>query len=142
MPDLSDADPVAVVLDWLKDHPDNIALLGGPEHVSGIAEGPWPQVVVSDAPAGDFRDFIWSAELGVTLEVIGHPNGTPGPAALRRLAVKQAGLVAQLPERDVTATDPVVSKVRSSGVAAWAPLTNGQPRFVLDLLLTIRPPRT
>jgi hypothetical protein len=142
VPDLSDADPVAVVLDWLTYHPSIITLLGGAEHVSGLAEGPWPHVVVSDAPSGDLRDLVWSAELGVTLEVIGHPNGAPGQSALRKLAFQLAGLVAELPERDVTSSDPVVSRVRSSGVAAWAPMSNGQPRWLLDLLLTIRPPRT
>jgi hypothetical protein len=141
VPDISDADPVAVVHDWLRNHPDQTALLGGPEHVSALVEGPWPHVVVSDGPGGDLRDLVWSTEPMVTLEVVGHPDGYPGPAALRKLAIQQALLVAQLPEREVTSTQSVVSKVKPAGVLAWAPLFNGQqPRFVMDLLITIRPP--
>lgn len=140
-PDLADADPVAVLLDWFKNHPAAVALLGGSDHFSGLLEDPWPHVVLSDGPGGSMRDLVWEGEFEVMVEVYGDPMGSPGQAALRKIGIRLAKIATDLPEhQQVTATTPVVSRVRSSGVAAFQPLANGQDRFTIGLLLTIRPP--
>lgn len=142
MPDLSDADPVEYVHDWLRNHPATATLLGGPDHVSGIPEAPWPHVVASDGLSGDLRGMVWEAEFEVTLEVIGAPDGSPGQAALRKIAMQLLKAVVDAPEDDrPTATDPVVSRARPSGVFAWSPMSNGQPRYTIGVMVTIRPPR-
>lgn len=140
MPTQADVDPVALVYQWLRDHPATPLLLGGPEHVTGIPETPWPHVAVDDGFAGDTREG-WSGEFEVSLEVLGAPDGTPGKADLRNLAYRVLDQLRALPEADVTdPTQPVVSKVRPSGVFAWSPLSNGQPRYVLGVIVTVRPP--
>lgn len=136
----ADVDPVALCYQWLRDHPDTPTVLGGPDHVSGIAEDPWPHVVLDDGLNGDLRDG-WSQEHEVTVEVLGHPDGTPGKAALRALAMRVLDLLRAMPEAPVTdPAAPVVSRVRPSGVFAYTPQANGQPRYVLGVYVTARPP--
>lgn len=142
-PQQADADPVAVVLDWLTGHADVATLLGGPEHVTGISETPWPHLVVDEGTGGDLRDYRWDAEYEVVLELWSHPNGAPGKAAMRDLMMRLLRLAADLPDQQtVDATTPVVSRVRPSGTYAWQPLTNGQLKLVAGLYITIRPPST
>lgn len=140
-PDLADADPVAVLLAWYQNSQAVADLLGGTGHVSGILEAPWPHVVLSDGHGGSMRDMVWEGEFEVTLETYGSPDGAPGMAALRKIAVRMAKIAAELPEGQVTdPTTPVVSRVKASGVAAYTPLSTGQPRYTTGVLLTIRPP--
>lgn len=141
VPQQADADPVAVVLAWLLAHPEIPALLGGPAHISGVAEAPWPHLVVDDGQGGDLRDFWWDAELEVSLQLLGHPNGAPGKGAMRSLMLRVLAAVAQLPDtQTVTAGVPVVSRVRPSGTYVWAPLANSQPTLLAGVYVTIRPP--
>lgn len=138
--DLAAADAVAVVHQWLRDHPDTVTILGGPEHVSGLPEAPWPHLVVAAAPGGDPRDFVWSSEQGVDLELWGAPDGAPGQAELWRMAVRLVQRVKQLPEQEVDTGQPVVARVRPSGVVNNAPTTQGQPRQTVGLIVAIHPP--
>lgn len=138
--DLSAADAVAIVHEWLRDHPDTPTILGGPEHVSGIPEAPWPHLVVAAGAGGDARDFVWTSEQGVNLEVWGSPDGSPGEAALWRKAVQLAQRTKQLTEREVDDTDPVVNRVGFSGLVNNSPTTQGQPRQTLGLLVVVHPP--
>ena len=138
--DLSAADAVAIVHEWLRDHPDTLTILGGPEHVSGLPEAPWPHLVVSAAPGGNPRDFVWSSEQAVNLEVCGSPDGSPGQASLWRKAVQLAQRTKQLVDLEVDTTDPVVGRVGFSGVVNNAPTSAGQPRQTLGLLVVVHPP--
>lgn len=141
MTDPSAADPLAVVVAWLRAHPRIAAEFGGPEHVSGLLEAPWPHLVVSPGPGGDLGDLYWLSSPEVTLEVYDDPAGTRGRAALRRLAMIAAVVCKELADRtDHSPTEPVVSEVRPTGVLAWSPLATGQPRWTLNLGITLRPP--
>ncbi|HEY1177008.1 MAG TPA: hypothetical protein VGF17_12695 [Phytomonospora sp.] len=141
VPQQADADPVEVVLDWLRGDPEVLDLLGGPEHLSGIPEAPWPHLVVGDGTAGDLRDFRWDAELEVTLNLYGAPDGAPGASAIRRLLYRIAARAAALAdEQAVEVTTPVVSRVKPSGRDIAQALSNGQPLLSLGVLVTIRPP--
>ena len=57
MADLTAADPIAVVVAWLKQHPTIAAEFGGDAHVSGLNEAPFPHVEVAAGPGGDLRDL-------------------------------------------------------------------------------------
>lgn len=143
MPDLTDADPVEVAVQWLAAHPAVLDALGGPEHVTGIPEAPWPHVVVSEGVNGVIRESWHSGEFEVELAVLGHPTGAPGQAALWRIAMKVLKALSELPEQQVPEPGvPVVSIARPSGVFAWSPMTNGQPRYVIGVLLVLRAPTT
>lgn len=140
VPQQADADPVKVVIDWLKAHPVASAL-GGPEHIGPIKEAPWPHLVVSDGVNGDLRTMRWDAELEVVLDLYGDPTGAPGPAAMRRLMMRAIRAVADMPEeQEHDGTTPVVSFVRPGGREVDEVRGNGQPWLSMSLTLTIRPP--
>jgi hypothetical protein len=136
---LADADPVSVVLAWLQQHQQVADALGGPGRVSGIAEAPWPHLRVTHGPGGDLRTLTWATSPEVTLEVYGDPGGWPGQAELRRILLVCAGAVQELVEAPHEPGRPVVSGVQPSGVLAWSPLVDGQPRWLLGLLVTLHP---
>lgn len=133
-------DPVAVLYDFFTDHPAVTELLGGPGHVSGLIEAPWPHLAVTEAPQGDLRGLVWSAEYEVTLDLVGDPVGAPGQAELWRMMMRLAQIAASMPDEPATPGEPVVSRVVPSGTAAYTPLTNGQPRYVMGVYITLRPP--
>lgn len=142
-PQQADADPIVVVLEWLRGHPQIETLLGGPglDHVSGIEEAPWPHLVVGEGAGGDLRDLQWAGDYEVTLELVGFPDGRPGKAAMRKTALRILRLVADLPEQQpADETRPAVSRVRPSGVALYQARTNGQPTYQFGAILTVRPP--
>lgn len=140
-PQQADADPVAVVLAWLQNHPEAERLLGGPGHVSGVEEAPWPRLIVDGGVGGDLRTFTWDAEHEVTLTLVGDPTGAPGKAAMWSIALRILRLVADLPDQqEVDEYSPVVSKVRPSGVAVYQPRQNGQPAYNFGVFVTLRPP--
>lgn len=143
VPDLSDANPVAVALAWLQDHPVTAATLGGPGHVTGLTEAPWPHLRVHGGPNGSIRDSRGSAEYEVELELVGDPTGAPGQAVLWQAGMRLLDALCDLPEQQTTGPGvPVVSRVRPNGVLAWAPMTNGQPRYIIGVTIVIRPPAT
>ncbi|MFJ8301365.1 hypothetical protein ACIQ9R_36440 [Streptomyces sp. NPDC094447] len=139
---VADADPVAAVLAWLAKHPKVHEALGGPGHVSGIREAPWPHLRVTSGPGGDMRTLEWATEPEVTLEVYGDPGGWPGPAALRRIALVAALAAKELPDATAEPGQPVVTSVRPSGALIDSPLADGQPRHLFGLLVTVHPPLT
>lgn len=140
MADMTAADPVAVVLGWLRQHPRVLDEFGGANHVSGVYEAPWPRLRVTTAPGGILDDLLWSNAHEVTLETVDHPDGRLGKAELWRLAVVALTAVKDLPGRDVGPADPVVSLVRPSGTVGWSPLETGQGRWTVGVSLVIRPP--
>lgn len=141
VPHQSDVDPLAVVLAHLKNHPTITALLGGPEHVSGIHEAPWPHLIVTEGIASDLRQGDWEAEHEVAFQLLGHPTGAPGKAEVRRLAAKVLRVVlAMEDETDPGSTDPVVSKTGPSGGFIWHPTAGGQPTYRFAARVTIHPP--
>ncbi|MFZ3557214.1 hypothetical protein [Streptomyces sp. BH055] len=137
--DLADADPVSAVLAWLHDHPRVAEALGGPGRVSGLSEAPWPHLLVGHGAGGDLRTLTWATEPEVTLEVYGDPGGWPGKAELRRIILTCSAAATELPEAPQKPGQPVISGVRPSGTLVWSPLVDGQPRWLLGLLVTLHP---
>ncbi|MYW67136.1 hypothetical protein GTY65_24155 [Streptomyces sp. SID8379] len=135
----ADADPVSAVLAWLQAHQSVAEALGGPGRVSGISEAPWPHLLVGHGSGGDLRTLTWATEPEVTLEVYGDPGGWPGKAELRRIILTCAAAATGIPEAPQQLDQPVISGVRPSGTLLWSPLVDGQPRWILGLLVTIHP---
>lgn len=138
MPALEDVSAVTEALGWLQTHPDIVAVFGS--SVSGVSEAPWPHLMVTRAPGGNLGDLRWSRTDEVQLEVHGHPDGGPGPAALERALLTAVRALGEITERDLAATDSVVSRVSSSGGIVDRPLPEGQPRLLTTLRLVVRPP--
>jgi hypothetical protein len=136
---LADADPVSEILAWLQQSPAAAEALGGPGRVSGIPEAPWPHLRVTHGPGGDLRDLTWAISPEVTLEVYGDPGGWPGQAELRRILLRCAEAAKARVEAPHTAGRPVISGIRPSGVLVWAPLVDGQPRWLMTLSVTLHP---
>ncbi|MEW1700109.1 hypothetical protein ACIQCR_17125 [Streptomyces sp. NPDC093249] len=113
--------------------------LGGPDRVSGISEGPWPHLRVCHGPGGDLRTLTWAIEPEVILEVYGDPGGWPGQAELRRILLVCATAAADFPGAPHSPGRPVVCGVRPSGMLVWSPLVDGQPRWLLGLLVAMHP---
>lgn len=135
----ADADPVSAVLSWLQKHPAVVEALGGPGRVSGIAEAPWPHLRITHGPGGDLRTLTWATEPEVTLEVYGDPGSWPGQAELRRILLVCANATMELTEAAPARGRPVVSGVRPSGTLLWSPLVDGQPRWLMGLLIALHP---
>lgn len=144
-PGQAEADPIPVVLAYLREHPETPGLLGGPEHISGIIEAPWPRLTVDLGVSSDLRrlDLNWDAQYEIAFELLGHPGGAPGKAGLFQIALRILRILGQLPNVQVVDEfTPVVSRVDQSGAPAWTPKTSGQPAYQFSVLLTIRPPRS
>lgn len=137
--ELANADPVSSLLAWLQQHPRVAEALGGPGRASGISEAPWPHLRVTHGPGGDLRTLTWATEPEVTLEVYGDPGGWPGQAELRRIILRCATAAVEMPEAPHVPGQPVISGVRPSGTLLWSPLVDGQPRWILGLLVTLHP---
>ena len=136
---LADADPVSVLLAWLKQSTTAADALGGPDRVSGIEEAPWPHLKVSHGPGGDLRDLNWSIAPAVTLEALGDPGGWPGQAELRRILLRCAKAAQELAEAPHVPGRPVVRGIKPSGLLIWSPLVDGQPRWLMNLSVTLHP---
>ncbi|MFF7838769.1 hypothetical protein ACFZC6_08135 [Streptomyces ossamyceticus] len=136
---LADADPVSVILAWLQEHPEVADALGGPGRVSGIEEAPWPHLVIGHGPGGDLMDLNWRIAPEVTLEVYGDPGGWPGKAELRRILLRCAKATQDLVEAPHVPGRPVVSGIKPSGLLVWSPLVDGQPRWLMNLSVTLHP---
>ncbi|MGA5822237.1 hypothetical protein ACPC54_30760 [Kitasatospora sp. NPDC094028] len=133
------ADPVAVALAHLRRHPAVLEAFGGPGHVSGLVEAPWPRLRVTSGPGGDLRGLRWETASEVTIEVISDPAGWPGSAELRRLTLLAAGALLDLPEVDPPPAGPVVSHVATSGPLAFTELTSGAIRYSIALQVVLHP---
>ncbi|GAA5071028.1 hypothetical protein [Streptomyces similanensis] len=137
--ELADADPVSVLLAWLQQSAEVTDALGGPGRVSGVAEAPWPHLIVGHGPGGDLRSLNWAVEPEVTLELRGDPGGWPGPAELRRILLRCAKVAKEVVESPHVPGRPVISGVKPSGLLISSPLVDGQPRWLLNLAVTIHP---
>lgn len=142
MADLTATDPVAEAVAHLKSHPGVLSAFGGAEHISGVVEAPWPHLRVDLGPGGDLGDLLWATTVEVTLEVYDDPAGTRGKAALRALTLTAALALMELTDRVPTTGQPVISRVRPSGMVAFTPLASGQLRCTLGMLVTIRPAKS
>ncbi|MFN1193378.1 hypothetical protein ACK03K_34505 [[Kitasatospora] papulosa] len=138
-PTIADADPVSAILAWLQEHPGVADTLGGPGRVSGIAEAPWPHLLVGHGPGGDLRDLKWATAPEVTLEVYGDPGGWPGRAELRRIILRCAQAAQELVEAPHVPGSPVISSITPSGVLLWSPLIDKQPRWLMNLSVVLHP---
>ncbi|WP_234325441.1 hypothetical protein [Streptomyces sp. NRRL S-146] len=85
------------------------------------------------------RSLTWGTEPEVTLEVYGDPGGWPGQAELRRIILACAAAATELPDAPHALGQPVISGVRPSGALLWSPLVDGQPRWLIGLLVTLHP---
>ncbi|MGW3627872.1 hypothetical protein, partial [Streptomyces sp. NPDC000880] len=127
------------VLAWHPQPPTAAEALGGPGRVSGIAEGPWPHLRVTHGPGGDLRDLRWATSPEVTLKAYGDPGGWPGQAELRRILLRCATAATEFVEEPHIPGRPVISGIRPSGLLVWSPLIDGQPRWLMNLLVTLHP---
>lgn len=140
--DLADADPVAVVYAWLRQHPKVLAALGAPEHLSGIREAPWPHLVVGLGAGGAPDDHeLLISEPEVELVVWGHPDGSHSDPALRRLLMTAVAAVVELRTAPYDPVRPVVSRVRATTPPQPQTLVNGQRRWRQGVTLRLRPPQ-
>ncbi|MFE9993534.1 hypothetical protein [Streptomyces avermitilis] len=136
---LADADPVSAILAWIQEHSEAADALGGPGRVSGIAEAPWPHLMIGHGAGGDLRDLNWAIAPEVTLEVYGDPGGWPGKAELRRILLRCARATQALVEAPHVPGQPVISGIKPSGLLVWSPLVDGQPRWLMNLSVTLHP---
>jgi hypothetical protein len=137
---LADTDPVTVALRYLRAAPEVLALLDGdPDRIRGDNRPPYPRVRLLPAP-GDDLDMTWLLAPAVQVEAIGDLDGSPGPAALRRLLYTCLAALRDLPNHPTPAGEPVVTEVRAYGTV-WSPLPNTQPRWLATCSFWLHPSR-
>lgn len=137
--DLSDVDPVASALDWLKADEVLVAKFGSAEHISGLYEAPWPHLVVEDGPGGSLGVLRWATIGEVTLKVFDDPRGKLGAGGCRRLVIAAAMSLTKMTDTTPGEAKAVTCNVVPSGVASPNPQRNGQNCWVLGVLLTQHP---
>jgi hypothetical protein len=71
--------------------------------------------------------------------VIGDLDGTPGKAALYRIAMTAVGALVQWPDADLRSRRPR-GHAGQAQMPGWMPLPTGQPRYVSTATLWMHPP--
>lgn len=141
MPDIYDVDPVAIARAALLADEGMSAALGGDDRVGPYNEPPYPRLQLSDPPGND-RDTRHLIAPMVMIEALGDLDGTPGRPALRRILYRAITVLRDLPQVPVTDFEQtVVTGVGSTGGGGWAPLPNGQPRYITTLQIFAHPGR-
>lgn len=141
MGDLSDADPVGEVIWRYKNSPDIDEILGGPDHVSGLMEEPWPHLRVLPGSTGEFSTLRGRLLHEVTLELYGPMDGSIGSAALWKTMIRLLILANRIPDGEHPPGRPVVSRANVQSGVTRQPLSNGQMRWVATLNVTLGPPQ-
>jgi hypothetical protein len=139
---LTEVDPAALGISYLSGHPDVVAALaaygGTAGRVAGVNRPPFPRITVSDPPSG-FGRLVWLVSPALQIEVIGDLDGTPGKAALYKLAMTAVGALVQWPEQTFGPDDAVITQVVAQ-MPGWMPLPTGQPRYVSTATVWMHPP--
>lgn len=136
---LAQADPVAVAIPWLRQHPDVLALLGGdPSRVGGENLPPYPRLRLTDPPGSD-RGLRWLLAPSLQIEALGDLDRTVPKKALRDLAYTALEALVELAEAATPLGHPVVTAVESSGGTGWVPMADGQPRYLSTVRLYLHP---
>jgi hypothetical protein len=139
---LSLADPVAALITWLRAHATIVAQFGSADRVSGLNEAPYPRLMVAPSQGGSDRSLRWLIEPEVALATFGTLDGTPGQAELRRLHYVALAAAEELTRSTFGPSAAVVTAVRPSSAARYAPEPGtGQPVWRSTLLVSIHPPR-
>jgi hypothetical protein len=140
VPDLEDADAVAVVIGYLNSLPAVTEILGGSDRISDRNEPPYPHLKVTDTPGGSDRGMRWLIAQELTLELYGDMDGSPGKADLRRGLVRILTALRDLPDVPAVAGQPVVTSVETTGAFGFVPEPTGQPRYIARRLVYLHPP--
>lgn len=138
-PGFEGGDAIGEVLRWLKQHQRILAEFGGPEHVSGVIEAPWPRLRIAPDASNDLAQLRWEHEAGVLVEVYADPAGTISPHRSWQLIMIALAAVAELPSAPYEPGRAVVSRVRSTTGLVPQPLSNGQYRWIAGLGVTVHP---
>ena len=141
MGDLADADAVSELILRLGQSPLVEAEFGSGA-VSGEIEAPWPHIAVTPSGAGDLRGMVGaSMDTGVLLEFITPLDGSVGPADLWRKATRVLAEVCAYPDVDPAPGRPALLHIQPSGYWSEQPLTSGQYRCSITVMVTIAPPQ-
>ena len=137
---LVDTDPVALTLAYLSAHTDVVAAVGGAGRVRGVNEPPYPRIEITN-PSSNDRDLRWVIAPVLQVAALGDLDGTPGPAALRRILMTTLVALKAWPDIPRGPGEAVVTEVRSVSGAADSPLATGQPRWISRVQLWVHPAR-
>lgn len=146
--DLSTVNPVAIAAAALEGDAGLLAAynavladLGRPPGrvtVLGVVRPPYPACRVVKTPGGSLNDMRWRISPEVLVEWWGDTDGTPGPAALERLAVKSLLVLKALEDKDYAPWEPVVTHADASDPYPLAD-PSGQTRWLSTVTLTCHP---
>ncbi|MER6830932.1 hypothetical protein ABT352_33400 [Streptosporangium sp. NPDC000563] len=137
---LADADPVPLVLAWLREHEALATVLGGPGRVGAYSEPPYPRLRVHEVPGGTVGqrsgELLHAVTSCVQLEALGAGADAPGVGALKRIVMVALGAVAELPGQPYV-SGPVITGVRYlAGSGGPMPDIDGRLRWVAKVLVS------
>ena len=140
---LAGVDPVGAATGWLAAENTPLAELiasmatGEGRHVGPDNAPPFPRLQITDSNA-DLRGFTGLHWVSLTIAVLGDPDGRPGKAVLRQLAVATVEWLHAMTEVPVVG-GCVFTEVTGDGLA-WSPLPpHNQPRYVVTSTLWSHP---
>lgn len=139
----AEVDGVALAIAVLKASPVIAAKFGGPDHVSGLNEPPFPHLRVIALPGGDDGRLLWTVRKELQVEAWAAPDGSPGKAALHQLLYAAVNVLVRLADDDHVPGRPVVVDAYTAGTARWAPdVASGQPCWAHRVHLVAHPDNT
>lgn len=139
---IADADPVPVVVSYLRGRADVTAVFGDPARVGKENVPPYPRLRVSNPPSGSDRLLGRLVAAVVRLEALGDLDGTPGSEVLRRGLYVALGALAELPERTPGPGEPIVTYVAANAAGGESPAGGGQPRWLAEVRVYLCHPDT
>ncbi|MEU4703394.1 hypothetical protein [Nonomuraea dietziae] len=137
--DLSRADPVPVILAWLRAHPAVTAALSGPDRVGAYSEEPYPRLRVSDVPGGVDNYLTRLVGTRIQIEALGSMDGGPGKEELRRILYVGLAALGELPAADPAPAGPVIVSVRPAQAGGYVPEADRRPRYLAQATVWSHP---
>lgn len=143
--DISQVNPVAIAAGWLERDAELLAVVqdyyAAPLDavpILGVVRPPYPMLRVVKTPGGSLNDMRWRLDPELAVEAWGDTDGTPGPAALERIAMKAVQRLKAMEDRDYAPWEPVVTHVDAS-VPYPLDDPSGQVRWLSMVTLTCHP---
>ncbi|MFJ8043793.1 hypothetical protein ACIRBX_25155 [Kitasatospora sp. NPDC096147] len=139
MSEFTTLDPELLAAQWLSDHAELTAALGGAGRVGARNSPPYPRIRISQVPGGSAPRWEWLATIHLQVEALGDLDRSVSRPVLRRAFVTAVKALHELTSRPAAPGQPVVTAVQALSAGGWLPEPTGQGRYVVVAAVTAHP---
>ncbi|MGW4891060.1 hypothetical protein ACWEQL_02155 [Kitasatospora sp. NPDC004240] len=139
MRDLASLDAELLAVDWLSNHHELTAVLGGAGRVGARNAPPYPRIRITQIPGGSAPGWRWLGTFNLQVEALGDLDRTTARPDLRLAFTTAVKALHQLTARPPLPGQPVVTFVQALSTGGWLPEPTGQGRYVGVVALTAHP---